>query len=265
MRHFKFPSSDAHAPPFFPFVGLPQDIGLAIMERCSPFDIVQLSLTSRSLRSFIHAHHGLWDTARSNLCRGACPCLPGPPGSNISESAYASFLFTREQCTPANSVTRFQAFSLEAWHTLYVEEKAAILRENFETLKRFAVRENKKVQGLLRCPTLASLFHAFNRDLTPITHTVWMQHRKRVLAEFTAMVDGVFPPGITAQRNDKVRCAHCPRLLRLSAMGSHISEKHQGPNANEVPTLQPCPDCDSKRVFTKRGLDDHRLSKHSHS
>jgi hypothetical protein len=87
---------------------------------------------------------------------------------------------------------------------------------------------------------------------------------------------------MVARRNDKIRCAHCPRLLRVWAMASHLADKyvvsdvgvtrrvsplhgyrHQDTDIDVMPATAPCPDCPgSKRMFTNRGLMDHRLNKY---
>ncbi|KAJ7470839.1 hypothetical protein FB451DRAFT_1176044 [Mycena latifolia] len=61
-------------------------------------------------------------------------------------------------------------FELEAWHKHYLKEHAIIWRSNYDFLMCLATAENKKIQGLMRCPTITSLFVAFNRDLELITH-----------------------------------------------------------------------------------------------
>ncbi|KAJ7907898.1 hypothetical protein B0H13DRAFT_1879122 [Mycena leptocephala] len=199
-----------------------------------------------------------WTLATHNFCllkRDRNADVESAPGLHSSRLVY----FTRD-CSFLT--THQNAFELETWHELYIAERELIFHKNLETLKGFALTENKKIQGVLRCPTIAPLFRAFNRDLTLITHTVWMQHRKRALVELKVLAEGVFPPGMVARRNVKIRCAHCPRLLRVWAMASHLADKHQDTDIDAMPATTPCPDCPgSKRMFTNRGLMDHRLNK----
>ncbi|KAJ6542017.1 hypothetical protein DFH09DRAFT_1089344 [Mycena vulgaris] len=119
MRRFEsvqFPTSDAFITPFLVLNRFPKDVGLAVMEHCSPYDLTQLSLTSRFLRSFISANKHLWTAGRFNLARRESPRLPAPPvveaNGNYSQSAYAfwwcsvwtnsqpvSFLFRLRSCS----------------------------------------------------------------------------------------------------------------------------------------------------------------------
>ncbi|KAJ6553501.1 hypothetical protein DFH09DRAFT_1166784 [Mycena vulgaris] len=123
----------------------------------------------------------------------------------------------------------------------------------------------------MRCPTIARIFKAFNRDLEMVTHTVWAQHRKLVLKELKFLQEGIFPSGTAVRRNDKIRCSSCPRLVRLTNMAEHILDAHMerdtDPNAISRPREareKHCPECPrSTRVYTGRGLKDHQLSKHS--
>ncbi|KAJ7187099.1 hypothetical protein C8R46DRAFT_1058878 [Mycena filopes] len=387
MRTFTFPLAGAHTASFSVFNWFPVDVGLAILEHCSPLDLVQLSRTSGFLRTFIDTNPHLWAIAQTNIARGVCPAVPVLPvieaSGNYAQSAYARFLFEGGACTgcsewtnlpPQDFMFRFRACSskrcrilpssvwadtsgkyddfhwgnwlprlriveelpngettitysysrraidkaekerkyavaadagslvqdsrfvrrtvtqlneecerrmrsrpallenataLQAWHSLYLTEHAAVLVENVKILKGYALAEKKKLQGIMRCPTIVALFTAFNRDLTPITHTVWTHNRERVLCELKAMKDGAFPLGMAPRHNDKVRCAQCPKLVRASNMHHHVLDKHPTVDVAEplIPQREgpnPCPECPrSKRLYTKRGLKDHRLKKHT--
>ncbi|KAJ7187083.1 hypothetical protein C8R46DRAFT_1058798 [Mycena filopes] len=161
------------------------------------------------------------------------------------------------------------ATALQAWYPLYLTEHAAVLVGNVKILKNYALAEKKKFQGIMRCPTIVALFTAFNRDLSSITHTVWTHNRERVLRELNAMKGGAFPSGMAPPHNDKVRCAQCPKLVRASNMHHHVLDKHPTVDVAEplIPQREgpnPCPKCPrSKRRYTKRGLKDHRLKKHT--
>ncbi|KAJ7484980.1 hypothetical protein B0H11DRAFT_2279269 [Mycena galericulata] len=388
MRNFspaRFPTSDAS---FTVFNRFPMDIGLEILEKCSPFDLAQLARTSTFLRSFLRVNSHLWKTAQVNLAQGDCPPLPAPPvveaSGNYSQFAYALWLFDGGPCTwcskwtdsqPCHFLFRFRSCSprcrgilfsdvcmstdkakkyddffwgkwlsrkgqelpngqvtytystqatkdalrerhqaigvdggnswrdpkgfpvrtsqqldaecdlrrlsrpaisknaeeLDAWYEAYVAQRAVVQKSNFNFLKGLCIEENKKVQGVLRCPTMARLFFAFNRDLQPITHTVWTQVRDLVLAELKFMGEGVFPEGVATRPNDKVRCTQCNQLLRAMSMADHVLSKHKGRNADTSACDGPeakareshCRDCpSSRRLFTERGLRDHQLNKH---
>ncbi|KAJ7470905.1 hypothetical protein FB451DRAFT_1399651 [Mycena latifolia] len=384
MRHFKsihFPSSDTHAQPFFAFNHLPTDVVLAVLEHCSPFDLVQLGLASRAFRAVIAAYGLLWVQSQLNLSLGTCPRVPPLPAieanGNFSQSAYASWLFGGGSCTwcskwtesqPTHFIFRFRAcsatckalllsasnlyvdrtqkyddfswgkwlprierelsngeiikiysaratkdaererqqavrvdagnshrdpkgfpcrtstqldeectrrersrpellknaFELEAWHKLYMQQHAVIWRSNYDFLKRLSTTENVKIQGVMRCPTIISLFAAFNRDLELITHTVWSHNKPLVFAELKFLKEGVFPAGMTPRRNDSVRCSSCSRLIKVVGMGEHL-KKHGSQVPDVIPLLdegkENCLECpNSTRLFTVRGLKDHRLN-----
>ncbi|KAJ7505704.1 hypothetical protein B0H11DRAFT_1975738 [Mycena galericulata] len=389
MRHatpIQFPSSDTYAPSFFIFNQFPKDIGLAILEHCSPFDLIQLEKTSRFLRSFIRAHQHLWVAAQVNVSRNKChrvPALPAVEASgNYSQTAYARRIFAGGKCSwcakwtpllpfnftfrfracspackallssdasifvdkarkyenfswgnwlprveerianeapfyayskkaikdaererhqsvgidagnsfrdprgyPARSVQRLNqecerrarsrdvihknASALDKWRAAYISERESVSRANFQFLKRLSSHENKKVQGIIRCPTVARIFFAFNRDLAMITSTVWIHNKAAILAELKYMREGVTPAGMVLRPNDKMRCAYCPRLIKVKGMGDHVVDMHKGQNPDTIPsvpesTTKHCSGCpDSKRVFTTRGLADHKLNKHS--
>ncbi|KAJ7776140.1 hypothetical protein B0H16DRAFT_1879551 [Mycena metata] len=361
----------------------------SIMEHCSPLDLVNISRTSRFLRSFIHTHSHLWSIAQTNMARGDdCPGVPVLPvveaSGNYTHSAYACFLFEGGSCSlcsewteeppidfafrtricsskkckkrkaelvwvdndrkyenfhwgkwlprrvvgdpglPNGETTYSYSFpaienaesereyavsldagfgnfeedsnfvrrtveelneecdrrersrpallenasKLEAWHLLYNAEHERVLHQNLEILRSYAVVEKRKFQGIMRCPTISAIFHAFNRDLNLITHTVWIHNRDRVLAELKAMTNGALPPGAITQHNDKIRCTHCSRLLRGSSMKDHLVDKHSD-LVSKDPVAQRdkqnlCSECPgSKRLYTQRGLKDHRRSKHA--
>lgn len=143
-----------------------------------------------------------------------------------------------------------------------------VTRANLQFFKTRANLENRKVQAVLRTPTGASLALAFNRDLTLVTHTVWVQHRALILAEVDSMCAGIFPKGMNAGPNDKIRCAYCPRLLKMKGVADHVVDKHKDKNPNTIPGIQAskgkhCPDCpDSKCTFNGRAMKDHQLNKH---
>ncbi|KAJ6553500.1 hypothetical protein DFH09DRAFT_1366143, partial [Mycena vulgaris] len=137
MRHFDsrhFPTSDSHAQSFSVFNRFPTDIALVILEFCSPFDLAQLGLASRTLRAFVTAHRHLWVAAQEKLARGDCPKLPALPAvkssGNYSQWAYASWLFGGGPCTwcskwtesqPINFVFSFRACSSTCTSLLFGE------------------------------------------------------------------------------------------------------------------------------------------------
>ncbi|KAJ7932048.1 hypothetical protein B0H13DRAFT_1956427 [Mycena leptocephala] len=346
MRHFKssqFPNRDAYSVSLFVFNKFPMDIGLAILEHCSPSDLVQLEIVSKGLRAFIRSNMHLWTAALGNVSRGECPGVPSLPvveaSGNYSQSAYALFIFGGGSCSwcskwtelqPFQWIFRFRACSvsqrllslgqyddhswgkwlprmmriqqsgdiihvystratkyatreleqafgvdrgnsrrdplgfpcrtvaqlkeecakrersrpalhrnglqLEEWQKRYVQQKSIVFCENFEFIKCVSAVENKKHQGILRCPTMARIFAAFNRDLALITETVWRENLPIIRAEFKYMVNGVLPDGMVGRRNDKVRCSYCPRLIKTQGPESGSDEKH-------------CPECpDLKRL-----------------
>ncbi|KAJ6496025.1 hypothetical protein C8R45DRAFT_984778 [Mycena sanguinolenta] len=146
-----------------------------------------------------------------------------------------------------------------------------LVRRLCKGVKLMSAVDDVNFRGLLRCPRLKYVFEAFNRDLALLTHTVWMHNRSAILTEFKYMKNGVFSEGMVGHQSDKLRCSYCPRLITVKGMADHIVDKHKGQNPDEIPFIpnakgdkKHCPDCpDSKRLFTKRGLEDHKSVKHS--
>ncbi|KAJ7667414.1 hypothetical protein B0H17DRAFT_1210215 [Mycena rosella] len=388
FKSTQFPTSDALIPTFFVFNRFPKDVALAIMEHCSPFDLAQLRLISKFIRSFIEVNGHLWRAAQSNFCRGKCPWLPSPPAveasGNYSQSAYALWIFGGGPCTccgkwtnllPFHFLFRFRCCSaevckkfllsdtslrvdstkkydnflwgrwllriqlgthnggtvfaystratqyaererhqaigvdkgnswrdplgipcrtlqqldaasecdlrrqardaltknaseLDTWQKTYLVERASVVQANLKFFKLMSNVEELKLQAVLRCPTADRLFQTFNRDLSLITHTVWVQHRRLILAELKYMHLGVFPVGLNGRSTDKLRCAYCPRMIKGPGMKDHVVDKHKGQDPDAIPgmaecTEKHCPDCpDSKRMFGVHGLKDHQLHKH---
>ncbi|KAJ7641661.1 hypothetical protein FB45DRAFT_1022395 [Roridomyces roridus] len=359
------------------------ELPLDIFGFCSPFELVQLLLTSKFLRTFIRRNNRLWASSFSNISRGDCPPLPPPPvveaSGNYSVSSYVLWIFDGGFCSwcdtwttaqPFHFLFRFRACSrkcrsgllhgssflhdkrnmcasspwaqwlpreaytvegiyrysrkaieeaeaereqaaavdggsfwrhpssitvrnskeldsdcilrardrprlsqnaaeLEIWQSAYFDEKAVVERANLAFMKRMCMAENKKVQGVLRCPAASSVFDAFNRDLELLTTTVWAQIRTLTLAQFKSMQEGVFPPSIAPRRTDMIKCEHCDYLALADIMHSHVRDVH-----NLVPDYQVsaetkirrpaeilCPDCPfSRRSFNERSLRDHQRS-----
>ncbi|KAJ7746969.1 hypothetical protein B0H16DRAFT_1692545 [Mycena metata] len=161
------------------------------------------------------------------------------------------------------------ALRLVSWQTEYFKLKATVSRANYDFIKLMSAVEGKKAQGILRTPKGTALFQAFNRDLTKLTFTVWLENRALLFAQLGCMLDGVFPVGTVGRPNDKLRCPYCPRLIKVKGMADHVVDKHPDHDPDTIPFIQKrdkkhCSECpSSKRLYTKRGLKDHKLNKHS--
>ncbi|KAJ7641684.1 hypothetical protein FB45DRAFT_900766, partial [Roridomyces roridus] len=150
------------------------------------------------------------------------------------------------------------AKALESWQIAYLVEKAVVKSANLSFMKSMCMAENKKVQGVLRCPAALSVFDAFNRDLELITTTVWAQIRRLTLAQLEWMKAGVLPPNMPARPGDRIRCEQCNEL-RADGVSSH---KHKATKAPETTRPMLCPECPhSRRSFSEQGLRDHMLSR----
>ncbi|KAF7306326.1 hypothetical protein MIND_00423800 [Mycena indigotica] len=88
---------------FLVFNRLPLEIGIIILEKCSPYDLSQLSLTSKRIRALISRHPRIWQNAYDNISRGDCPPPPACPQVEASgfygKDAYAIWLFGGGPCT----------------------------------------------------------------------------------------------------------------------------------------------------------------------
>ncbi|KAF7335808.1 hypothetical protein MVEN_02236800 [Mycena venus] len=116
---------------------------------------------------------------------------------------------------------------LHEWQESYLQQKGIVRGINEDFIKRMSMTENRNVRKVLRCPTMARIFAAFNRDLTPLTHTVWINNWTAVFVELDSISNGVLPEGTVSASNDKVRCSYCPRLIATKGMGNHVSAKHK--------------------------------------
>ncbi|KAK6996770.1 hypothetical protein R3P38DRAFT_2565269 [Favolaschia claudopus] len=168
----------------------------------------------------------------------------------------------------ARPVLLQHGLEVERWQKPYLQERNAIAEVNSKYIKLLCQVEHKKLQGIMRCPTMAKLFNAFNRDLELITFTVWAQNRNIILTELKVMTHGILPAGTLARHNDKIRCSYCARLIAVQGMADHVVDKHRNESADDIPFIpareeKHCPLCpESKRVYSKRGLKDHRLGKY---
>ncbi|KAJ7102874.1 hypothetical protein C8R44DRAFT_746842 [Mycena epipterygia] len=104
------------------------------------------------------------------------------------------------------------------------------LQQNAERLtacvKTMAANKGVKVRLIMRCPTMARVFNAFNRDLATITHAVWFHLVPIISAAVQLMLLGTFSPEVRIRPYDRIRCPHCPKILRTSGMAAHVLDKH---------------------------------------
>ncbi|KAJ6632347.1 hypothetical protein B0H10DRAFT_12833 [Mycena sp. CBHHK59/15] len=385
MRSFKPIGDSPCLQKFYLFNDIPEDVCISIMENCSPFDLVQLALVSKSFLSFIRINRDIWAAAHGNVSRGDCPRIPEKPNveasGDYSQIAYAKWLFGGGLCTwcskstdsqPASFLFRFRACSyscrkmlssdaclvvdqsghleetwgqwlprleivaqsgqvtciyskramadakrevfqaaavdagktcgdtkgcrcrtinqlkeehtlrarsrsallrnviqLKAWQEAYQKEHKNVQRENLNFIKEIASKQNIKLKALMRCPTTNQTFLAFNRDLALLTHTVWAEIRTTVFKELNSMYNGVFPDGMLAGPNDRVRCSLCPRIITATGLVAHTLASHKDQDPDTIPSLpqknlKHCRDCpDSQRVFSERGLKDHQRDRHN--
>ncbi|KAF7299376.1 hypothetical protein MIND_00886900 [Mycena indigotica] len=182
-----------------------------------------------------------------------------PPASCIfvlrNETALVEEYGRRERARP---LLEKNAKKLEAWSAKYLQEKKDVIALNIQFLQSVWAKENIKPKRFQDVPKVQQILASFNRDLALITRKVWEDNRSLILAEISALGLG----------GGKVQCRFCERMISRVGMGDHIVDCHkdQDPDlvvANLKGRLH-CKQCPtSKRVFTKEGLEHHRLSQHS--
>ncbi|KAK7055647.1 hypothetical protein R3P38DRAFT_2499157 [Favolaschia claudopus] len=189
---------------------------------------------------------------------------PDFPRRNVEE---LNAEYSKRGARATSSLYLQHAFEIQSWQPRYTEERASIRVINRNYIELICRAEERKLQGVMRCPTMAKLFEAFNRDLQLITFTVWMHNRDDILNELNSVQNGILPAGTTARNGDKIRCAYCPRLISVRGMANHVVDKHPNASADTIPFIparkeKHCPLCSgSKRVYSQRGLKDHKLVK----
>ncbi|KAJ7057869.1 hypothetical protein C8F01DRAFT_326223 [Mycena amicta] len=142
----------------------------------------------------------------------------------------------------------------------------------------------------MRCSTMSRVFSWFNRDLTSITLSAWMEHEKVILGEYNSWrgitVAAPKPIGMPASETahkparpqeapktaqDKILCPYCRRQFSSDSLSKHVVVKHPDvdPNAFAPPGLLHCLQCPRsttsrhRRLFTGEGLLAHQLAEHS--
>ncbi|KAJ7815648.1 hypothetical protein B0H14DRAFT_2603298 [Mycena olivaceomarginata] len=295
---------------------LPEEFNLngertEILEHCSPFDLAQLAMTSKSLRSLIRGHRHLWIAAQGNVSREAClgvPTLSTRSSTLPAKMQISPHVIIREASLYADSAKKYDNHLLGRTGTTLsfalgeisstqngksnrpFESSAGnsqrdpigipartVVQLRQEYLKRqnsrSALLQNAKDLEVWRKQYIEQKDIVrgknFELDLALVTHTVWIHNRTSVLKELKSMADGVFPEQMVGRGDDKLRCLYCRRLITVKEMADHIVDKHEDQNPDSIPFIpetneKHCPDCpDSKRVFTKRGLQDHKIAIHS--
>ncbi|KAF7297601.1 hypothetical protein MKEN_01382900 [Mycena kentingensis (nom. inval.)] len=144
------------------------------------------------------------------------------------------------------------ASDLQTWRDLYLRQQAVVVKENDDFIKDVAREEHIKGSRLQRTPTLKRLKEAFERDLEPLTWSVWIQNRTQILKEIDATPKG------------KVLCQFCQLAFQHDDLPRHVLECRM--NVGRYPELRkfPCAQCPrSTRRYTTKGLEQHELNEHA--
>ncbi|KAJ7927028.1 hypothetical protein B0H13DRAFT_1861790 [Mycena leptocephala] len=120
------------------------------------------------------------------------------------------------------------------------------------SVAHMSAMEDTKVQGVLRTPTMARVFSAFNTDLPLLTHTVWMDNRVAVVAKYKYMTNAVLPKGIVGGGRDKVR-SYCQRLIKSIGLDARVLAKHKDkiPDVKETDDKKPYPNAPIQDAFSR--------------
>ncbi|KAF7297604.1 hypothetical protein MKEN_01383300 [Mycena kentingensis (nom. inval.)] len=145
------------------------------------------------------------------------------------------------------------ANELQDWRDLYLAEFLVVSEANNAFVVKMAKDKQVKVTRLHDAPTMKQLVDAFNRDLELLTPHVWTQHAPKIFEELKDRPSG------------KNRCTLCNRTVSSLGLEAHMFDSHK----NQVSDMNTkgkahCKDCpDSKRLYTREGLEEHRRVCHS--
>ncbi|KAF7300634.1 hypothetical protein HMN09_00948700 [Mycena chlorophos] len=127
------------------------------------------------------------------------------------------------------------AIALEHWSASYVQEKETVEAANRRFLKARAKEHGLQYHIIMRCPTVACIFTSFNRDLTLITLTVFLQHEQVITNEYQVQAfavddtasgtQNVSVPSIAPAQNTSLShtktstliCSHCQDSFTVSS------------------------------------------------
>ncbi|KAJ7651080.1 hypothetical protein FB45DRAFT_889579 [Roridomyces roridus] len=179
----------------------------------------------------------------------------------------------RKRRARSHDAIQQNATLLLKWQKLYLSERERVSRLNSDFVQKMASSVNKKATGIKRTPTMGRLLDAFNRDLAPLTFTIWRQNRTAILEELESISQGAFPAGVTIHRHEKVRCPHClgsGRRFKAQILAIHIIDKHPGIDPSTLgPAVVPkgkryCLECPgSHKLYAIHDLQKHKETAHS--
>jgi len=182
--------------------------------------------------------------------------------NNSGSTALDDLQKTWAKRAEARSTITVNARALCEWAISYEAIKSEVLKSNVIFLK--AVKPAGTTFGkMMKSPTLAKHFNAFNRDLEKITFTVWYAIRRIVVQEIRDY-DTALPSTGPIQR-----CKQCPsstRIFTLEALLHHSLRMHD--DTSNLPTLQTgrerlCNLClKSRKLFSAEGMTAHIKAKH---
>ncbi|KAF7297619.1 hypothetical protein MKEN_01384900 [Mycena kentingensis (nom. inval.)] len=145
------------------------------------------------------------------------------------------------------------ANELQDWRDLYLADFLVVSEANNAFVVKMAKDKQVKVTRLHDAPTMKGLVDAFNRDLELLTPHVWTQHAPKIFEELKDKPSG------------KNRCTLCNRTVSTLGLEAHMFDSHKD-QASDLNTkgkayCKHCPD--SKRLYTREGLEEHRRVCHS--
>ncbi|KAF7297621.1 hypothetical protein MKEN_01385100 [Mycena kentingensis (nom. inval.)] len=225
------------------FKALPYSIGLPHIAREEPSTEIYVYT---SLKFVTNAKHEATAAKQFNN-RGYRP----PASSTFKRRSQAELdaeYLRRDRSRPA---IEKNASELNSWRDTYNAQHAIVAAANKDFIARMAKEERINAARLGRTPTLKQLKHAFDRDLEPLTLSVWNHNR-------SAIVDELGPK--------KVVCQHCGNAYHEAGFITHLFDCQDGKQRSLFEQIKKkvlCEQCpDSRRLYTKEGLEDHRVAQH---
>ncbi|KAF7298421.1 hypothetical protein MKEN_01367200 [Mycena kentingensis (nom. inval.)] len=76
--------------------------------------------------------------------------------------------------------------AMHSWLAGYHTQRGTVYHLNLDFIRKVSISEKIRFKTMLRTPTLTAIFYAFNRDLEPLTDSVWKNIRKTIRSQVHA-------------------------------------------------------------------------------
>ncbi|KAF7311990.1 hypothetical protein MIND_00210800 [Mycena indigotica] len=200
-----------------PLDQIPLDIVIFILQHCSPFDLAQLSLATKSFRRILTGHPSLWKHAQLQTSRGTCPLLPECPPESFTHEAYAAFIFGGGHCSHCSKLTNHLPFlSLFRFRSCSQQCKSALMSEERMFTDWGDINQTAFWSPWLphfHSQVLGKTYRVYDRQAIALA---W-----RELQDATAFTAGLarpFPNEFPARSTDELGLIHAKREQALASL-----------------------------------------------